>query len=545
MKKLSRLLIVCALGGLIVLGQSLFSEGQAANRQDSTSDPVPGVASKYVPALAGGCNNVSCHGRFSPREGGTINQNEVGICQEYDQHLQAYAILKKPKKDETDKKLKKAQERSQTIAKNLAVITGEKEIPPHQDQRCLACHSTPALADADPTFKNTKVIGLQAEGVSCQACHGPAQLSSDPEKSWISGHTRADKDYADFANQGMTQINNLAVQAKTCAACHVGSPPTTENTLNVRSRDLNHDLMAAGHPRLTFELTVFRMNQPPHWKQSGTTPNQTSRDYDARVWAIGQVASLKAQVDLTAYRAELAAKAEQKNATETDLDKQEPVLWPEFAEANCYACHADFQEGVIDDKATVQKGFWRATHGTPYYGKRTPGAPPYNNWYGYLAVPLSTFKQKDGWEWEAPTGVAEDYGKLQELMSSWTPDHKEVADTAKALSTKLDQWLASAPKPGKVNAQDLLNRLLAWKKEDKTVMSWDESMQWALAVAALNSDNFRDEPLTKRVQLIAMNELLGGLVYPKGFESPRGYGSEKVMAVVDAAMKSIFSAFGG
>jgi hypothetical protein len=30
-------------------------------------------------------------------------------------------------------------------------------------------------------------------------------------------------------------------------------------------RDVNHDLIAAGHPRLSFELSAFMATMPPHW----------------------------------------------------------------------------------------------------------------------------------------------------------------------------------------------------------------------------------------------------------------------------------------
>src|SRR5207249_2939948 len=114
------------------------------------------------------------------------------------------------------------------------------------------------------------------------------------------------------------------------------------------SRDVNHDLIAAGHPRLNFEFGAFLANLPPHWKEKTHKPEEC---HNARTWAVGQVVAAQAALELLADRA--------------DPKKEKP--WPEFAEYGCYACHHDLGEPS-----------WRQQRG---YGGRTPGALPWSNWY--------------------------------------------------------------------------------------------------------------------------------------------------------------------
>src|SRR5262249_10930446 len=152
--------------------------------------------------------------------------------------------------------------------------------------------------------------------------HGPAGKSDQP---WLYVHTGADwkKLSVDQKQQhGMRPIRDVKVQAQVCAGCHVGAPAANDAPL----RDCNHDMMAAGHPRLNFELTAFRANLPPHWGGAGKTKRKPVPEV-AKVWAIGQVVSAKASLDLLADRAERADKAP----------------WPEFAAYACNSCHADLQ----------------------------------------------------------------------------------------------------------------------------------------------------------------------------------------------------------
>ena len=250
------------------------------------------------------CSARACHGGLEPIQhpGTNILRDEYPKWLLRDKHAQAYQVLF----DET----------SLRIAKHLA---GDGAIlPPHKDARCLACHTT------STTFQNPTELRL---GVSCEACHGPAS-------GWLTEHMTADwrkLTSEQKQTKGMIPTAHVKARAEACAACHVGAP----------DKDVNHDLIAAGHPRLNFEFSSYMANLPPHWN---------ARPQAAHDWAIGQVEAAKAALRLLQYRA--------------DINNKRP--WPEFAEYDCFACHHD-----LETPSWRQKGD----------AMRKPGTVPWGTWY--------------------------------------------------------------------------------------------------------------------------------------------------------------------
>lgn len=132
-------------------------------------------------------------------------------------------------------------------------------------QNCLACHSPWSAAHdgasnwppCPPNVAEWSASPIKSlaprplEGVGCEACHGPSD-------SWAAEHYKpgwktrtATSKSVDF---GMTDTNNIAVRARECAKCHVGAA----------DRQVNHDLIAAGHPPLKFELAAYLDMLPKH-----------------------------------------------------------------------------------------------------------------------------------------------------------------------------------------------------------------------------------------------------------------------------------------
>jgi hypothetical protein len=184
------------------------------------------------------------------------------------------------------------------------------------DARCLACHTNPTLATAtDP-----HAVALRSEGVSCEACHGNAG-------GWLGPHTgfTAQTRPTGYAAGGMAKLYDLGERALTCAGCHVGAPATDRLPL----RDMNHDMIAAGHPRLNFDFATYQFLLPRHWQERDRATGATDPDFEARAWLVGRVAHAEAACRLTADRAK----------------RSDP--WPEFAEYSCVACH----HRIADPKA--------------------------------------------------------------------------------------------------------------------------------------------------------------------------------------------------
>src|SRR5262249_27007136 len=105
----------------------------------------------------------------------------------------------------------------------------------------------------------------------------------------------------------MIPLEVLTWRVKVCTACHVG----------FKGSDVNHDMIAAGHRRLNFEIG---------WYFDLLTQHRAKAKHDgnpARLWFLGRAAAAQAAFELLASRA----------------DKANGQPWPELSEYNCYACH--------------------------------------------------------------------------------------------------------------------------------------------------------------------------------------------------------------
>jgi hypothetical protein len=113
---------------------------------------------------------------------------------------------------------------------------------------------------------------------------------------------------------GLAELNDLGSRASACAGCHVGSP----------GRDMNHDMIAAGHPKLNFEFASHLARLPRHWyERDRMTGEKRGPEFLLQAWAVGP------------FRA-----GESVRALSIDRQSREQGrIWPELAEWNCYACH--------------------------------------------------------------------------------------------------------------------------------------------------------------------------------------------------------------
>ena len=194
----------------------------------------------------------------------------------------------------------------------------QAKTPAWEDARCLACHANPTTA-SNPS---ASAKALHADGVSCEACHGNSSEWIDAHTKWDAGMIR----YSVLDEVGMTRLDNVYERADTCVRCHVGAPAEG----NIPRRDVNHDLIAAGHPRLNFDYATAMDRLPAHWveklREGVITPLLGEKQLLAPGhWRIGRQMANVAAYRLLADRAALA--------------EANPQAWPEFAEHDCFACH--------------------------------------------------------------------------------------------------------------------------------------------------------------------------------------------------------------
>jgi len=230
------------------------------------------------------CANSTCHGATKPFANLQIRQDEYFIWQRKDRHARAYTTL--------------LSERSKAMTARL----GWKA--PEEEPRCLNCHA----GAPKPELRGARF--LIDDGVGCEVCHGPAER-------WIGPHVKGLKTAAEKTALGMTPTWDVQARAQLCTGCHLGD----------RDHPMTHQIMAAGHPPLQFELDTFIALMPPH--------HDIDRDYIERKgavdpalqWLVGQLAAADAYLEgleRGAYRG---------------------GLFPELAWFDCDACHHPMDAG--------------------------------------------------------------------------------------------------------------------------------------------------------------------------------------------------------
>lgn len=259
------------------------------------------------------CAGSTCHGR-NEGDGKVVRQDELMHWQEPSSkggaHSRAYAALGSP--------------RGQRIAAALGL--GSATAAP----ACLGCHATNT-----PAGQRGARFQLN-DGVGCESCHGASS-------GWLSTHYAVPATHVSNIAQGMIPLENPKARAQVCLDCHFGSGKS--------GQFVTHGMMAAGHPRVAFELDLFSDLQR-HWDEDADYRQRKGRADSVRLWAVGQAEAV--QRSLTLF-------AQPQFATEG--------LFPQFYFFDCHSCHRG-----IDDQPN------RARRFEVNPGRPMPfGLPPYND----------------------------------------------------------------------------------------------------------------------------------------------------------------------
>lgn len=270
-------------------------------------------------------------------------------------------------------------------------------------KRCISCHLTAQPADIVSTLAlNRERVG---EGVSCESCHGQAD-------NWLGPHVLASwTGPMRFESQtGMLDTESLISRAEGCVRCHVGS-----RTADGMVRDMNHDLIAAGHPALRFDLLTYNDNMPHHWNDFGDVEQKFSESA-IRVRDVGRMVALSAAARLSAERA--AASLSKPSA---DSSSHAIVPWPELSDFDCFGCHQSLLPrsyrlpSNVDGKPSLQI---------------SSGLPRWNAWY---ASDMATGSDSQMLQFRLKPGGQQDWvtaaSKISDLVS------KRARDAASAPTT--------------------------------------------------------------------------------------------------------------
>ncbi len=413
---------------------------------------------------AASCAASSCHG--GPRAGvssaDASRGSEYPLWLERDPHAQSWKTL--------------SSDASVQILTKLRILRDGKIANLAAYENCLACHNTDRKIEIDQLFPRI------AEGVGCESCHGPSE-------SWYDSHYQGPNSSKNaISNLGLTDSRALIQRAKICSTCHVGS----------KDRDMNHDIIAAGHPALYFDMAVYHEAYPKHWRDA----EQNATDFRSQLWLAGKIAMVESELELLESRA----------------CKSLPVsTWPELANYQCNSCHVTLS------------GIPKPTHAMDRDSVVT-GRAPVRNWnLEGIAVLSQNQVQSESRrsacpQADNPIASQIQYGPdllvslndLLALLQSPNPDSKLVAAKSQRLRIQL---LNALNQNGKLTLPN-------WTRQDQMEISIQllekttRSNSWETAAGAYTAVWATDPTIASGKLDVAMKTMRNGLLFPKDLTMP-------------------------
>jgi hypothetical protein len=264
------------------------------------------------------CGGSNCHNQAAAKADGFM-MTELTTWKDQDAHTKAMGVL-----TSVPKKLAKKYPELKTIGEKLGIANAA------ESTRCISCHGL----NAPKNLQGDKFD--LSEGVTCSSCHGPSEkwLADHSKKEWAKQQrdSRAaqagDEEWKGQAahskllgDLGLYDTKPLVARAEICVSCHLA---------------IDTDLVDAGHPQPFFELNYFQETEPKHWRE---LPRDAGIGH-MRVWAVGQVVSLREALNQLAVRA-------------ADKSTKPEALKEALAQA---LAHGAMVQAAIDAKAITAAG---------------------------------------------------------------------------------------------------------------------------------------------------------------------------------------------
>lgn len=388
----------------------------------------------------GSCTASNCHGGVQAKSVVRIAQNEYSIWAAQDKHARAYTVLSNP------------------TSIRIAKIIGLHQ-PPNASDKCLNCHAINARPEQRAqTFQSIE------DGVSCESCHGPAV-------GWLGPHTLKNWTHEQSLKLGMYDTRDLAKRTEKCLTCHLGTP----------EKEVDHTMIAAGHPDLTFQLASFSAAMPRHWKSE----ENVSPWFKVQELAVGQAIQLREALNRLSRRAS-------------------GPNWPEYSEYECFACHHSL---------TTSEASWRQAVG--YHG-RQPGAPVWNPSTYAVFRHIASIVDSPG-----SSELSSELEAIEQLSGkpSRSDELAAKARTAAAIADKIAGEVQS-----RTYDKNLTTRLLQEIAGDHQISTEGErsAEQVAMALDSLSLTYSKNENPTNQQELrAAINNLFQQLDNPSAYNAPR------------------------
>ena len=447
---------------VVLVGATLPSQAyQIPSELTESADPwgvLPLTRASTRSLGAPSCSASACHG--GPAAGvssvGASRGSEYPLWIESDPHARSWRTLNS--------------DRSVEILERLQILIDGKIANPAAYKNCLACHNTSTELTSDG------ILPAIPEGVGCEACHGPAE-------AWRDSHYQGPGSVQIAIDQlGLVNTASEPVRAKACSLCHVGGP----------DRDMNHDIIAAGHPALYFDYATYLKAYPKHWREEPRNPPALALER----WLIGQVTKADSELELIETRIASA---------------HTHSTWPEFSNQQCTSCHQPLEKST---PVTSTPGpFFQAARVTP--GTPLPlGKAAIRMWNLEGLVSIDRVQGTDS------VGTNDLLDSLQRSLSGGHKTTEDLEGLREKIDAKRLQLQGVFPRTSKAGSGSVvptwsLEQHRAWTREKWNLATatgnWEQAALAYLSTLASSPPEEANAP---------MQSLRNRLVFPESTQSP-------------------------
>lgn len=419
-----------------------------------------------------GCMVASCHGSRDPEM--PIWQRAGAKWFDDDPHAQAYTAL--------------LSDRSKQIVERLTGKPLEVDSSAYRDfleQKCVSCHASELAPESQRVL-----------GADCQVCHGPATAWGEDHYS----KQRRELGEERFIGTDRVHMGSLSQRVRVCSSCHVGQL----NRDDAQDREVDHRLMAAGHPVTYFDFENYFARYPAHWDVARETARLgPSAPYQR--WRTGKLVAAQTRLALVRDRAQRASPSlsaaaspapplplqPPKNLPENSLPEAVWLHndwpqndWPEFTEYSCTSCHHELSNNA-----------WRQAY-------RNHTRFVWDEW----TMELVDLAMESSVETQTDSRWATQIASLRADMQQQSPPIERVAITADSLWNQLEQ--RSHALQGPVSEDFLRAQLHRLIELEPSVSSWEKGAQWASAARVL-TESMQWQPNARPLGLETVDAYFG------------------------------------
>jgi len=235
---------------------------------------------------------------------------------------------------------------------------------------------------------------------------------------------------------------------------------------------MNHEIIAAGHPTLYFDMAVYHEAYPKHWREH----KSSETNFRSQLWLAGKIAMADSELELIASRANKSLSVS---------------TWPELSNYQCNRCHVSLQGIPLPNRNSNEDTL--------------KGRAPVRNWNlaGLELLPQS----KNG----CSTELAEANSEIRREMQAATPDAILVGELAQKLRIRLFELVAFDGKPTLPDwsKQKQIRISLQLLEKSRIDNSWESASEAYVSLWATKTAH-SSEPLGH-----AMKTIRNGLLFPK------------------------------